>query len=53
VPTKKNGLVSDHYKKLGFGLTESYRDGTTSWHLDVDAYFPSDAPIGRKVLVGQ
>jgi FkbH-like protein len=53
VPTKKNGLVSDHYEKLGFGLTESYRDGTTSWHLDVDAYFPSDAPIGRKVLVGQ
>jgi FkbH-like protein len=53
VPTKKNGLVSDHYEKLGFVLTESNRDGTTSWHLDVDEYVPSDAPIGRKVLVGQ
>jgi FkbH-like protein len=51
VPTKKNGLVSNHYEKLGFSLGGSEADGSTSWHLDVDEYVASDAPIAEKILV--
>jgi FkbH-like protein len=51
VPTKKNGLVSKHYEKLGFTLTEAHVDGSTDWNLDVDEYVRSDAPIAKKALV--
>jgi FkbH-like protein len=32
IPTSKNGLVSEHYKKLGFQLV-SDQNGTTEWEL--------------------
>jgi hypothetical protein len=51
VPTKKNGLVSKHYEKLGFTLTEALRNGSSDWRLDVDDYVASDAPIARRALV--
>jgi FkbH-like protein len=53
VPTKKNGLVSDHYAKLGFVLAEARPDGSTEWQLDVHEYAMSDAPIARRALVEQ
>jgi FkbH-like protein len=53
VPTKKNGLVSRHYERLGFRLSEELRDGTTIWQLSLDQHSPSDAPIARAVLVGR
>jgi FkbH-like protein len=51
VPTKKNGLVSKHYEKLGFTLIEAHPDGATDWELDVDDYVASDAPIARRTAV--
>ncbi len=33
VPTERNGLVRDHYAKLGFTRTRSDPDGTTWWEL--------------------
>ena len=39
LPTAKNGMVADHYQKLGFGLV-SKDEGTESsiWSLDVTGY---------------
>jgi FkbH-like protein len=53
LPTKKNGLVAEHYEKLGFELSGSNGDGSTTWRLDVDEYVASDAPIARKIPVEQ
>jgi FkbH-like protein len=49
-PTKKNGLVSKHYERLGFQLVEEEPDGSTTWELSVADHVPSGAPIERKVL---
>jgi FkbH-like protein len=35
-PTDKNGMVRDHYEKLGFGQTQRDADGTTMWQLPVE-----------------
>jgi FkbH-like protein len=40
IPTAKNGMVRDHYRKLGFHETASDPDGTTSWALDLSAFKP-------------
>jgi FkbH-like protein len=53
IPTKKNGLVSKHYEKLGFSLGQAPPDGATDWQLEVRHYATSDAPIARRALVGQ
>ncbi|MDP9018108.1 MAG: haloacid dehalogenase, partial [Candidatus Eremiobacteraeota bacterium] len=34
IPTPKNGMVCDHYAKLGFACTSKSPDGTTTWKLD-------------------
>lgn len=34
VPTARNGLVRDHYEKLGFELVEKSPDGTSTWELN-------------------
>lgn len=39
LPTERNGLVSDHYAKLGFTLDEQGEDGSKRYHLLV-----ADAP---------
>jgi FkbH-like protein len=36
-PTKRNGMVRDHYAKLGFSLLDSDPDGTMRWELMSDA----------------
>ena len=53
VPTPKNGLVAEHYERLGFVLTETLADGSTGWRLDVHDHVASDAPIARRALVEQ
>jgi FkbH-like protein len=53
VPTTKNGLVSKHYEKLGFALTDALPDGSTDWRLDVHDHVVSDAPIAKRALVEQ
>jgi FkbH-like protein len=37
IPSKKNGMVADHYGKLGFSLGPQSPDGHPRWHFDVPA----------------
>jgi len=34
VPTARNGMVRDHYPKLGFAALGEDSSGTTTWELD-------------------
>jgi len=45
LPTKKNGMVRDHYQKLKFEIMESKDDGATVWGLGVLEYKPFDTFI--------
>ena len=48
IPSAKNAMVKDHYRKLGFSQ-ESEADGTTTWRLDLDAYVaPALGDEGRR-----
>jgi FkbH-like protein len=39
LPTAKNGMTADHYKKLGFSLmSRDVASGATVWSLDVSSY---------------
>ncbi len=40
IPSPKNGMVRDHYMKLGFSLIAEEPDGTTNWALDVNSFEP-------------
>lgn len=40
VPSRKNNIVKDLYKDLGFSLIETKGDGASIWHLDVKADTP-------------
>ena len=46
LPTTKNGMVADHYRKLGF--TEVNGSTTSQWVLEVDSYKPHDCCISLK-----
>ena len=47
-PTEKNGMVAEHYPRLGFSpLGEPRADGTTSWALDLGAFTP--APVHMRI----
>jgi FkbH-like protein len=45
IPTRKNGLVRDHYAKLGFAKAEEASTGQTSWTLLIDDFVPAISPI--------
>lgn len=45
IPTPKNGMVKDHYAKLGFALREGSPDGPSVWQLDVAAYKQPPLPM--------
>ena len=39
LPTKKNGMVADHYKGLGFELVErDAKTGASTWQMDITLY---------------
>lgn len=38
--TEKNGMVRNHYEKLGFTPVGNAEDGSTVWSLPLDAYQP-------------
>jgi FkbH-like protein len=39
IPTSKNGMVADHYQKLGFSLmSKDESTGSTVWSLDITNY---------------
>jgi FkbH-like protein len=50
-PTAKNGMVKDHYRKLGFTLA-SESETLVTWMLDVGDYVPRAVPIAITVGTG-
>ena len=38
IPTKKNGMVKDHYGRLGFSQTSLAEDGSSSWMLELETF---------------
>jgi FkbH-like protein len=48
-PTERNGMVRDHYAKLGFSPTEERTDDETRWVLETDAAIES-APMAVQRL---
>jgi FkbH-like protein len=45
IPTDRNGLVAQHYEKLGFEKTVTQDDGTTVWRLDIITAPRQTAPM--------
>jgi FkbH-like protein len=45
IPTKKNGLVVEHFAKLGFTRTGDVPDGGTTWVLDLSNYVAPELPM--------
>ena len=45
IPTRKNGMVAEHYAKLGFETEQADPDGTTTYLLDITGYVPRNAHI--------
>jgi len=43
-PTDKNGIVRDHYAKLGFAKTMEREDGATFWEIGTEN-LPKAAPM--------
>jgi FkbH-like protein len=48
LPTKKNGMVRDHYAKLGFLVTETAADGASRAVLELAGFSPADTFIDVK-----
>lgn len=45
IPTAKNGLVKDHFSRLGFTRIKSQPSGETTWQLVVSTYCDKDLPM--------
>jgi FkbH-like protein len=45
IPSAKNGMVAEHYRKLGFALVERAEDGGSVWKLDLAAYSAPRLPL--------
>jgi FkbH-like protein len=48
LPTKKNGMVREHYPKLGFTVSESRVDGSSRSILDLPTFVPASTFIEVK-----
>ena len=48
LPTKKNGMVKDHYHKLGFSVVERRDDGSNRSVLDLATFVPASTFIEVK-----
>jgi FkbH-like protein len=48
VPTPKNGMVADHYDKLGFTREAETADGVRRYSLDVASFRPVSLPFRRR-----
>ena len=44
IPTERNGMVRDHYARLGFQPAGS-ENGVDRWHLDLTNYVPRQPPM--------
>jgi FkbH-like protein len=45
IPTAKNGLVRDHFNKLGFVQIDVQASGETTWQLVVESYCEKNLPL--------
>ena len=45
IPTARNGLVKDHFEKLGFARICAEPNGETVWRLDVHQYSDKELPM--------
>lgn len=45
LPTAKNGMVREHYRRLGFALIDTAPDGRTAWDLDLAQFSPRETFI--------
>jgi FkbH-like protein len=45
LPTPKNGMVKEHYGRLGFTRTSSSEDGSSAWSLRLSDYQPKQTFI--------
>ena len=45
IPTARNGLVRDHFAKLGFARISEEPNGETIWRLDVGQYLDKELPM--------
>jgi predicted enzyme involved in methoxymalonyl-ACP biosynthesis len=45
LPTKKNGMVKEHYVKLGFKVVETTADGGSRSVLDLPTFMPASTFI--------
>ena len=50
-PTAKNGMVKDHFQRLGFDLIETAADGTTRWELPLERFTERTTPM--RVVKGE
>jgi FkbH-like protein len=48
IPTAKNGMVRDHYRRLGFAESGSDASGATTWTLELDGFAPIATEIELK-----
>ena len=48
IATERNGMVKEHYARLGFELLEE-KNGDTTWRLDVASYLPRAVPINVSI----
>ncbi len=48
IPSAKNGMVRDHYAKLGFSMLTEDVDGTTTWFMDLTNFEPRQTYITSK-----
>jgi FkbH-like protein len=44
-PTARNGMVKNHYARLGFALLEQHEDGMARWQLDVTGVTAQPIPM--------
>jgi len=45
IPSAKNGMVANHYGKLGFTLADESNDGGAVWVLELERYRPPELPM--------
>lgn len=45
LPTAKNGIVKEHYAKLGFTLVDGVIEGPSTWTLDAGTYATPELPM--------
>ncbi len=47
-PTAKNGMVREHYLRLGFALMQQDAEGATTWQLDLAGFVPRPTYIASR-----